>query len=292
MVLQINSFQEGGVAIGVSCSHMMADLTFIASFVKSWTEFHRHFPITHPPLIAPLSTGRHASSSSTKTSSATATATNFATATFKFSGSTMKQCLSKVHDWCPNATPFDFLAALFWTRVARVRPPKTQDQTHSLCICSDFRSLLKPPLPIGYLGNALKFSTLSQKVKDVELGGVVSAVHKHLEELSEEASNEGKRVYGSELTCVCMEHLMVEEDQESLLYGAVFGNNEKPVHVSCRVGNVESEGLIMVMPCSEGGLSRSVTVMLAEEEVAELNKDEAIMELEPVMVLAGCEMEH
>jgi len=85
---------------------------------------------------------------------------------------------------------------------------------------------------------------------------------------------------------------MVEEDQESLLYGAVFGNNEKPVHVSCRVGNVESEGLIMVMPCSEGGLSRSVTVMLAEEEVAELNKDEAIMELEPVMVLAGCEMEH
>lgn len=128
-------------------------------------------------------------------------------------------------------------------------------------------------------------------MKDVELGGIVSAVHMHLEELSEE-ENEGERVYGSELTCVCMEHLMVEEDEESLLYGAVFGNNEKPVHVSCRVGNVEGEGLIMVMPCSEGGLSRSVMVMLAEEEVAELSKDEAIMELEPAMVLAGGGMDH
>ncbi|XP_047151421.1 hydroxycinnamoyltransferase-like, partial [Vigna umbellata] len=289
--IQINSFQEGGVAIGVSCSHMMADLTFIASFFKSWTEFHSHFPITHPPLIAPLSTRGHASSSSSS-STKTASATNFATATFKFSSSTIKQCLSKVHDSCPNATPFDFLAALFWTRIASVRPPKTQDQTHSLRICSDFRSLLKPPLPIGYLGNALHFSTLSQKVKDVELGGIVSAVHWQMEKLSEiGASNEGKRVYGSELTCVCMEHLMEEEDQESLLYGAGFVNNEKPVHVSCRVGNVESEGLIMVMPSAEGGLSRSVTVMLAEEEVAELKKDEAIMELEAVMVLAGCGMD-
>ncbi|KAK7332876.1 hypothetical protein VNO80_29632 [Phaseolus coccineus] len=290
--IQINSFQEGGVAIGVSCSHMVADLTFVASFFKSWTEVHRHSPITHPPLLASLPIRGHASSSPpTKTASPK----NFATATFKFSSSTIKQCLSKVHDSCPNATPFHFLAALFWTRVARVKPPKTQDQTHSLRLCTDLRSLLKPSLPIGYLGNALLFSTLSQKVKDVELGGIVSAVHRHLEEVSEEeigASNEGKRVYGSELTCVCMEHLIVEEDQESLLYGAVFGTNEKPVHVSCRVGNVEGEGLIMVMPGSEGGLSRSVMVMLAEEEVAELSKDEAIMELEPAMLLAGCGMNH
>ncbi|CAJ1961060.1 unnamed protein product [Sphenostylis stenocarpa] len=301
--IQINSFQEGGVAIGVSCSHMMADLTFVASFFKSWSEFHRHFPITHSPLIAPLPTQvevdslprGHATLPSSSPSTKASSLTNFATATFKFSDSTIKQCLYKVHDSCPNATPFDFLAALFWSRIARVKAPKPHDQTHSLCICTDFRSLLKPSLPIGYFGNALHFSTLSQKVKDVELGGIVSAVHRHLEGLSEEeirASNEGKRVYGSELTCVCMEHLVVEEDHESLLYGAVFGNNEKPVHVSCRVGNVEGEGMIMVMPCSEGGLSRTVMVMVAEEELDELRKDEAIMELQADMVVAGCGMGH
>ncbi|TKY61393.1 Shikimate O-hydroxycinnamoyltransferase [Spatholobus suberectus] len=291
--IQINSFQGGGVAIGVSCSHMLADLTFVASFFKSWAEFHRHLPITHPPFVAPFP--NHAEAESLPRHAAiTASPRNMATATFKFSCSTIKQCLSKAHDTCPNATPFDFLAALFWTRIARSKPPKTDHQTHSLAICTDFRGLLKASLPIGYFGNALCFSTLSQKVEDMEggqLGGTVSAVHRHLGGLSEEeiwSTMEGNYcVYGAELTCVCMEHLVVEGD-ESLLYAAMFGNNEKPVHVSCRVGNVEGEGLIMVMPSSEGGFGRTVMVMLPEEELAELSKDEAILELEPAMLLAGC----
>lgn len=136
---------------------------------------------------------------------------------------------------------------------------------------------------------------LSQKVEDMEsgqLGGIVSAVHGHLGGLSEEeiwSTNEGNYcMYGTELTCVCMEHLVFEEENESLLYAAMFGNNEKPVHVSCRVGNVDGEGLITVMPSSVGGLSRTVMVMLPEEELAELSKDEAILELEPAMLLAGC----
>ncbi|RDY08043.1 Protein ECERIFERUM 2, partial [Mucuna pruriens] len=289
--IQINSFEGGGVAIGVSCSHMVADLTFVASFVKSWTEVHRHLPISHPPLLVPLPS-HHAATSSTKAGSPRNM--TMAMATFKFSSSSMKEGISKVHATCPNATPFDFLAALFWTRIARLKPPKTNDQTHSLTFCTDFRSVLKASLPVGYFGNALHFSKLWQRVEDVEsgqLGGIVSAVHRHLGGISEEeilSSMEGNCVYGPELTCVCMEHLVVEEDNESLLYAAMFGNDEKPVHVSCRVGNVEAEGMIMVMPSWEGGFARTVTVMLPEEEVAELTKDEVIMELQPAMVLAGC----
>ncbi|KAG5087186.1 hypothetical protein JHK82_054583 [Glycine max] len=289
--IQINSFQGGGVAIGISCSHMVADLTFVASFFKSWTEVHRHLPITHPPFVAP----NHADAESLPRHAKTDSPRNMATATFKFSTSIINQCLTKVHDTCPNATPFDFLAALFWSRIARVKPPKNHHQTQSLCICTDFRSLIKASLPIGYFGNALHFSMLSQKVEDMEsgqLGGIVSAVHGHLGGLSEEeiwSTNEGNYcMYGTELTCVCMEHLVFEEENESLLYAAMFGNNEKPVHVSCRVGNVGGEGLITVMPSSVGGLSRTVMVMLPEEELAELSKDEAILELEPAMLLAGC----
>lgn len=296
--IQINSFQGGGIAIGLSCSHMVADLTFLASsFFKSWTQLHRHVPITHPPLVTPLpihtdaeSLPRHVNTSPSPT--------NMATATFKFSTSTIKQCLSKVHDTCPNATPFDFLAALFWTRIARFKPPKSHDQTHSLTLCTDFRTLLKPSLPLGYFGNALCFSKLSQNVKNMQreqLGDTVNKVHSHLKELSQKQTLSTLEVnnymyYGEELTCVCMEQLMVEES--SLLYDAVFSENDKPVHVSCRVGNVKGEGLIMVMPCSEGGFSRTVMVMLPEEELLELRKDEVILELEPVMVLAGSKVDH
>ncbi|KAK7397301.1 hypothetical protein VNO78_18469 [Psophocarpus tetragonolobus] len=291
--IQINSFQGGGVAIGVSCSHMVADLTFVFSFLKSWTEVHRHMPITHPPLVAPLSLPlpndvslpRHANAASP---------INMGTASFKFSSSIIKQCLSKLHHACPNATPFDFLAALFWTRLASLKPPKTH---HSLCICTDFRSVLKPSLPIGYFGNALHFSTLSHKAEDMQLGGIVSAVHTHLEGISDEQIWCGiNKAYGEELTCVCMEHLVVVgkegEDDCSLVYAAMFGNNQKPAHVSCRVGNVEGEGLIVVMPSSEGGFSRTVMVTLPEEQLVRLTRDEPILDLDPTMLLAACLLDH
>ncbi|XP_027353277.1 shikimate O-hydroxycinnamoyltransferase-like [Abrus precatorius] len=303
--IQINSFEGGGVAIGLSCSHMVADLTCAASFFKSWTEAHSHIPITHPPSFTPLPNHPNAHSLPPYAPTSSPITRTMATATFKFSDSIIKQCLSKVNDTCPNATPFDFLSALFWTRIARLKPPKSHDKTHSLSICTDFRNLLKASLPTGYFGNALHFSMLTHNVDEpmesAHLGGIVSLVHKHLEGLREEEiwsnvewlkSQELRStncMYGPELTCVCMEHLMSEKDHDqSLLYAAMFNNKERPAHVSCRVGNVEGEGLIMVMPSSEGGLARTVMVMVAEEELAELRKDEAILQLEPTIFLADC----
>ena len=319
-MLQINDFEGGGVAIGLSWSHMLADLTSVTSFFKSWTLVHRHFPITQPPLLNPTplpallppNTGNN-TNSATFCSFATKSSTpspqdvspKMATATFNFSTSKIKQCLSEVHDICPNATPFDFLSALFWTRIVRLKRPEN-DQTHSLSICFDVRKFLKLPLSSGYFGNAFHFSLLSMKAREIEeskLGDVVSLVHRHLEGLEEEKIcsaiqwlesqkeiNGGKYrapicMYGPELTCIDIEHLGLME--QSLLYDAAFSDNEKAAHVSCHVGNVVGEGLIMVMPSSEGGLARTVTVMLPEEQLHELCDDHAILQLEPRMMLAG-----
>ncbi|XP_020212856.1 protein ECERIFERUM 26-like [Cajanus cajan] len=269
--IQINSFEGGGVAIGLSCTHMLADLTFLASFFESWTQVHRHVPITHPTRVAPLP--NHALPHAESPSPTNAT---LPTATFKFPGSAIKQRLSDLRHTCPNATPFDLLAAVFWTRI--------KSDGH-ITLCTDFRA--KESLPLGYLGNAMRFSRVSRKVEGEELGHVVSAVHAHLEEESEGGSN---YEYGAELTCVCMEHLLTREGDQtsSLLYAPSFCADEKPLHVSCRVGNVGSGGLILVMPSREGGFSRTVTVTLPEEEeLAKLIKDEVILELEPAMVLSG-----
>lgn len=145
-----------------------------------------------------------------------------------------------------------------------------------------------------------------------QLGGITSLVHSHVagvagaeEEIwssiegfgSQKESTEGggkfgspNCMYGTELTCVCMEHMMdiSSEPAESLLYGAMFSESEKPAHVSCHVGNMDGEGLIMVMPSPEGGLARTVMVMLPEDELAKLSNDHAILQLEPTMILAGC----
>ncbi|MED6123555.1 hypothetical protein PIB30_050242 [Stylosanthes scabra] len=284
--IQISNFKEGGVAIGISCSHMLADLTCLASFFKSWTLVHRNFPITNPPSFSPLPfSPQPLSNGDAKRPQPSMQTKDMAKATFKFSSSAMKQCLSNFHDICPNATPFDFLCALFWTRISHLKPLKNNDQTHcSLSICIDFRKrLLKSPIPFGYFGNALHFTKLSLENKD--LGSVVSAVNRHLAGLEEEEiwsamgllGSSNRCMYGAELTCVSM---------EAQPYEAMFSDNEKPVHVSCHVGNVAGEGLIMVMPSCEEGLARAVTVMLPHEELAELIKDDAILQLKPTTLFA------
>jgi hypothetical protein len=285
---------------------MLSDLTFASSFFKSWSQTHRHYPISHPPFFTSIIQNSSLSNIINNIpNSSSKPQHNMVTATFKFTSSIIKECLFKIQNTTctSNATPFDFLSALFWTRVTRLKASKVHDQNHSLSICRDFRKLIKPSLPIGYFGNALHFSNLSLEVQDMENGNledIANLIHKHLEEVKEEeirASIESfetrkestpKSMYGSELTCVCME----EEETASLLYEAMFSNSEKPTHVSCRIGNVDGEGLIIVMPSSEGGFGRTVIVMLQEEELSKLCNDQEILKLEPTIILAGCRVQH
>lgn len=135
-----------------------------------------------------------------------------------------------------------------------------------------------------------------------DLGHVVEAVYSHVASINEEEigsaidwlesrKGEGEkygpafRMYGPELTCVSLDHMIVPDGP--LMYDAAFGEGAEPVHVSYHVGNVEGEGLIMVMPSSEEGLARVVMVTLPENELGELCEDNAILGLKPTMLLSG-----
>ncbi|KAM5585080.1 hypothetical protein ABKV19_004465 [Rosa sericea] len=275
--IQINEFEGGGVAIGLSCSHMQADPTCATLLIKSWAETHRREPIVHQPSFddlsnSPFTRGLNIHNTNTKSSRAYYEAKSMAaqtplvlkkmgTATFKFSNEVIKQSLLAIHQTCPVATPFDLLAALFWARIALLKHPKSESN-HSLSICVDFRKKL--PLSYGHYGNALHFSLLS--LPDVEekedFGDVAEAVHRHVssqgegefwsaldwfESRKEEGGQFGApfRMYGPELTCMSMEH-MVDfpgiTGNKPLMYTAVFDKENRPVHVSYHVGNVEGEG--------------------------------------------------
>ncbi|XWS58331.1 hypothetical protein CRYUN_Cryun08bG0024800 [Craigia yunnanensis] len=173
----------------------------------------------------------------------------------------------------------------------------------TLSICIDLRRMLNEPLHFGYFGNALHFSLLSLGEKDMIPGDsiLVDAVHDHLAGIKEEENfsvvdwlesrkeEGGKyappfRMYGPELTCVNMEHMI--NGGRSLMYAAMFEGTVKPAHVADHVGNVEGEGLIMVMPSPEG-LAWAVMVTLPEEEMGKLCENEALLRLEPTMLLSG-----
>lgn len=310
MALQLNDFEGGGVAIGLSCTHMHGDLTSLILLFKAFSEAHHGQAITFPPFFKPPAPpDRKFSVNNSKSTSyleaklqKQTPSVKMSTATFKFSDSVVKQCLSEIHDKCPDASPFDLLAALFWIRVVHLKGPKHDDHTHSLSLCVDFRRLLQEPLPYGYFGNALNFSLLSLNEEEMDcsmLGRVAELVHCHVSGLKEEEfwatlhwldlqKEEGGKyappfaMYGPEFTCVSMEHMIFGD--QPVMYSMNF-DSAKPVHVSCHVGNAEGEGLILVMPSAEAGLARTVMVTLPEEETAKLCEDQSILRLKPTMLL-------
>lgn len=292
---------------------MHADLSSAVLLFKSWAEVNRGEPIEHPPVFHlptvhdrdfPKTKMKPTKYFTRKVETLKTSTAKMATATFKFSNSTIKSSLSKFVDKCPNATPFDFLVALFWTRILLLKHSSLiYDQTHTLSVGIDLRKRLHSPIPDGYFGNALHFTLLSLEAEVLEgcstlgLGDVVRVINSGMVCFEEDEffsaidwleSRKGEsgrypppfQMYGPELTCISMEF-------ESLMYSANFKKDEKPVHVSCHVRNVEGEGLILVMPSPEGGLSRTVVVTLPEEEIDRLCVDQIIADLEPDMILTG-----
>lgn len=294
--LQINEFEGGGVAIGLSCPHMHADATTLTVLLKSWTEAQRRQCITHPPSFSPLPynlTETDAVKSDRDSFSkpiAGTVSTKTTTATFRFSGSAFTRCVKEhsIHEISPKATPFDVFAALFWTRVALVK-----NKSDRVCVCVDFRRLLPNPLPYGFFGNALNFSSLEMaNVVDMEVGHVARLINEHVAGLNVEKIRSGlkragsqRKMYGTDLTIVNMEHMIV--NGEPLMYETVFEEGVKPMHVSYRIGNKGGEGVITVIPSTEKGFGRTVAVTLPEEEMSKLLSDQEILRLEPEIILKG-----
>ncbi|CAH2044577.1 unnamed protein product [Thlaspi arvense] len=295
--LQINEFEGGGVAIGLSCPHRHADPTTLTILLKSWTEAQRRQCIVHPPSFSPLpsyltdtAAVKYDRESYVKPT-AWPISTKTATATFKFSGAAFKRCLDEysIDGIFPKASPFDVFAALFWTRVALVKERKSD----RVCMCVDFRRLLPNPLPYGFFGNALNFSSLEMSdVMDKGIRHVTRVINEHVASLDADKirsdlkrAGSQEKMYGADLTIVNMEHMIV--DGEPLMYETVFEDGVKPVHVSYRIGNDGGEGVITVMPSPEKGFGRTVTVSLPEEEMSKLLSDQEILRFEPRIILSG-----
>ncbi|KAL7596015.1 hypothetical protein Lser_V15G31114 [Lactuca serriola] len=326
--IQVNEFLEGGLAIGLSFSHLLADATSGTLFYKSWTDADRGESTGYdPPILSLPQLDNRPPPTTTDTTSITTdylqkntklapiSSEKMATYVFKFSNSTMKQCLSKISDRSPDATPFDYLTALFWSRIIELKTQIAVSPTQSISICIDARKLLDVPAPMKFFGNAVSFSKLSLRNEllmgdDDGLPEAVEAVHRHVKGIKKEdifsmidwmencrkGSNGGYppaiQMYGPELTFVSLEHLMIPKEEstdelEALDYEAKFRNNEKPVHVSYHVRKAEGQGLIIVAPSPEGGAARTVTVTLPVEEIGKLCEDPVIREMETTMIVSG-----
>lgn len=296
--IQITEFEDKAVAIGLSCTHMHADPTCAVLLFRAWADSHRRAciaypPFFHPPAFLPLPDPHphpsHPLLSLKSSSPSPSPSPNMSSATFRFSDLAVKSLLA---DLQPDASPFSGLAALFWSCIARAAgaPPGPADLT----LCVDFRKRMHAPLPHGFYGNAFHFSRARADLA-AGVGDVAAAVGRHVAGLEEEEfwaaaewaherrrrREEAFQVYGPELTCLALDHVMAFE--------AAFeeGEGGRPAHVSCRVGGVEGEGLVVVLPAAEDGAARTVMVTLPEEVAKAISRDDAILRYGPTVMFAG-----
>ncbi|XP_073135023.1 stemmadenine O-acetyltransferase-like [Henckelia pumila] len=286
--IQITNFECGGMAIALRCHHMHADITSATLLIKSWTDVNRGQPLLHPPVFQlsapPAAHGIPPPGTVPKYHR------KMATLTMKFSSKSVEKCMSLARNECPDADPFDALVALLWSRITRWLEPTSFDgrKQRSLSLCVDLRNRGPKSVPLGYFGNAMRFSSVSVDVEDLTsrgIGKVANSIHSRVK--GDDELPYGMCDSDHELGCINMEHMLDVDNGQSLTYAARFDQGKEPVHVSYSVGNEEGKGLIIVMPAREPGLGRTVSVTLPEEQIANLPTDHEILDLEPTMIVSG-----
>ncbi|KAJ4793500.1 HXXXD-type acyl-transferase family protein [Rhynchospora pubera] len=292
--IQFTDFKDGSMAVGISCTHFHADPTCVAVFSRAWSETHRRALVTCPPFFHPwafyprknpVPSSPHLSEKSTIPPPLHPPA--MSSVTFAFSASSVRQCLADLQ--LSNLSPFDALASLLWLRISSYK--RASLGTAQLTLAVDCRRRMSAPLPLGFYGNALHFfgvkadlssgwihiaSELNRHVSGIKEDDVWSSV----EWLHERSKEKAFQMYGPELTCLAWDNVPV--------YNAEFSPGAIPVHVGCRIGNAQGEGLVVIMAGApgEGEEARTVIVTLPTDLTAQIYRDEAILKYRPKIMFS------
>lgn len=293
--MQFTQFKDGSIAVGISCTHLHADPTSVGVFAKAWSDCHRRALITGPPFFHqwafcprknPVPSSPHLSVKSTSPPPLPSPA--MSSATFIFSASSVTQCLTDMS--LPDISPFDVLASLLWLRISSYKNDGLGPA--QLNVALDCRRRMAAPLPSGFYGNALHFfrvkadlasgwghvaSELSRHMTGLEEDDVWSSV----EWLHERRKEKAFQMYGPELTCLAWDNVPV--------YNTEFDAGVAPVHVTCRIGDAQGEGLVVVMagPPGEGEHARTVVVTLPTDLTAKICHDDVILKYKPKIMFGS-----
>lgn len=310
-VVQFTDFSCGGLAIGFSWLHLVADFLCGTLFLKAWGETYRAAQILHPPFFHPP-TLKPRPVVNTEIKSRDYYVTNFfnkreqygtgtgnedryQTVSLSFSHDVVEQCIAEVkngsHSFGP-ASPSEVLSALVWIAILRAQG-KTSSEEAKLSLCLEFRKIHIPPLPYGYVGNAVHFLGLSSSVgelMDQDLSYAASLINesvvmtdtedvRSVVDLLQELENQGNGpiskpalFYSPDLTFCVHDHFFC--------YDVIFDFG-KPLHVAYSVEPLEAEGFVIILPTAENNSSRNVTVVLPKEVMGRFCEDSELLKFLP-----------
>ncbi|KAI9073979.1 hypothetical protein K1719_044043 [Acacia pycnantha] len=308
--VQITEFEEGGIAIGLSFSHLLADTTCATKFMHAWADILSMNKMSAPPLFHPLPSRRLGNKnpnhqpylnlinhykSSTSKPIISATEAKYTTISFGFSNEMVRTCMSMVQSpGGPTPSPFEALAGLFWVCLSMIRGMNKNNGLVDMSICLDVRKALG--LDYGFFGNCMVYNKVhardSENNNNNRLAQAASSIREVVSKMNGsegimdliewlEDNDDGL------INCPTMTNchdLICADIGEVNPYLTRFEGEFEPIRVSYYVEPVLEEGQVLIMPASskEGPLSRVVMVTLRDQDEAiKLREDELISHLGP-----------
>lgn len=308
-VQQLTEFEEGGLAIGLSCTHLLADPTCATRFIKAWADISLGKKMIVPPTFHSLpsrSPGNKRPNnnpymelinhykSSIEKSISVLKEERYTTISLGFSDHMVQACISMAQTTGPSSrtpTPFEALSSLFWVTLSKIK--RLRNGLIDMSICLDVRKALS--LDHGFFGNCMlynkvhiegnlgesnKFSQAASAIRDVMAKMDTEGTMDLIEWFENNGVNSPTMMNSHDLVIASLEG----EDP----YLAVFHQDWlKPLRVSYYIEPVLGEGQVLILsaPHEEGPLGRVAMVTLKEEEAIMLCEDELILQLSPTIFM-------
>nr|UOI87850.1 shikimate O-hydroxycinnamoyltransferase [Althaea officinalis] len=212
LALQVTTFKCGGVSIGVTCQHTLADGPSALHFINSWADMARGVSPTIAPFLdrtllrarePPTPIFRHVEfepSPSLKTISDTESQSvpePSIVSIFKITADQVKALKAKVTKVSGNTkhgfSTYSILTAHIWRCATKARD-LSEDQELKLTIPIDGRYRLQPLLPPGFFGNVIFHAApvaLAGEIRSEPLIDTVKRVHEILREMNDEYLRSG-----------------------------------------------------------------------------------------------------
>ncbi|OMO80639.1 Transferase [Corchorus olitorius] len=266
--VQVTEFEKGGVAIGLSCTHLLADPICVTMFLKAWADITLSGKMLCPPFFHSLPQEENDFSFNKKNpnqdlinyykSSIERLITpfisnqKFATITLSFGDAMVRECIAMARATNTCSPAFEALAALFWVDLESAASTENMLQEATNAI-----------------GEVVKKMD-GEAIKDL------------IQWLQCNDHNTVPSMNGYDLVCANLEGVNP--------YLARFKDRLEPLRVSYHVEPMVGPGRVQIMrsppaAVGEGPLSRVVMATLPEDEVAMLCKDELIQRFSPTVLM-------
>ncbi|KAF8400718.1 hypothetical protein HHK36_014018 [Tetracentron sinense] len=310
--VQVTEFEGGGLAIGLSCTHLLADAECATMLIKAWADTTLTGNMLTPPLYHPLPPRRignnhkpytelisHYKSTLEKINPISTSPTyNYATVTLAFNDN-MAQSTGALDNSSPS--PFAALAGLFWVCISKVKGKR--EGLVNMTVCLDMRKELG--LDKGFFGNCMVFNKVCgeglKEIGVVKAASVISDVVGKMsnegnildliEWLESKSNKDGNdKSHRSPPPPINGPDLVFANWEKLDPYSATFEEGVEPIRVSYYLEPLYGEGQVLILASpkdedDEGCLSRVAMVTLPQDQAVKLCEDALIRRFSPTILM-------